>query len=70
MKKIISIFLIFSFSFFSLYAEEENCEKIQAKAAEAGIYHAAAISMVFWGVLLVAGFAVATILIKSSSSSS
>jgi hypothetical protein len=72
-KKIISIILAVCFMFFSIntyaqntYAQDEDSEKIQANAAAAGTYHATAVSMAFWGVALVAGIAVAAILIDSS----
>lgn len=71
-KKIISIILIICFSLFStnIYAQNNESERIKADAAAAGSYHATAISMVFWGLLLVSGFAVAAILIDSSTSHS
>ena len=61
-KKAISTILIICFCFFSTKTEAQNAE-----SATAGSYHATAISMVFWGVLLVAGMSVAAILISSHS---
>ena len=68
-KKAISTILIICFCFFSTKTEAQNAEssRINAEAAAAGSYHATAISMVFWGVLLVAGMSVAAILISSHS---
>ncbi|NGX50027.1 MAG: hypothetical protein K940chlam5_01637 [Candidatus Anoxychlamydiales bacterium] len=69
-KKIVSIFLITCFCLFSANASAQSAEstRINAEAASAGSYHSTAISMVFWGVLLVAGMGVAAILIDSSTS--
>ncbi len=71
-KKIIRIILIFCFSLFSTnaYAQDKESDRIKADAAAAGSYHATAISMVFWGALLVAGIAVAAILIETSTAHS
>lgn len=71
-KKIFSILLIICFSIFSTnaYAQNEESTRIKADAAAAGSYHSTAISMVFWGVLLVAGIAAAAILIETSTSHS
>ncbi len=71
-KKILSIFLITCFCLFSTNAIAQNSEstRIRAEAAAAGSTHTTAISMVFWGVLLVAGMGVAAILIDSSTSHS
>ena len=71
-KKIVSIFLIICFSLFSAtaQAQDEESTNIKADAAAAGSYHSTAISMVFWGVLLIAGIAVAAILIETSTSHS
>jgi len=68
-KKYITTILIVCFSLFSstTYSQNES-ERIKADAAAAGSYHATAVSMVFWGVLLVAGIAAAAILINSSHS--
>ncbi len=74
MKKLISILLIFTSFLFSNKLEAEQSvslsqsNAIQAEAAAASSYSATAMSMVFWGVVLVAGMAVAAILINSSSS--
>lgn len=70
-KKIITIIVMVCFSLFStnVYSQDdEESTRIKAEAAAQGSYHATAISMVFWGALLVAGIAVAAILIESSNS--
>jgi len=71
-KKILSILLIVCFCVFSsnTFAQNAESNRINAEAAAAGSYHSTAISMVFWGVLLVAGMGVAAILIDSSTSHS
>ncbi|MFA6118660.1 MAG: hypothetical protein WCT85_00040 [Parachlamydiales bacterium] len=71
-KKFITATLIICFSLFStqVYAQSEKSDRINAEASAASSYHATAISMVFWGVLIIAGIAVAAILIESSSSHS
>ena len=71
-NKYISIFLVFSFLLFSSRAEAVSAEsqRVKAEGAAASSYHAVGISMVFWGVILVAGMAVAAILINSSSAHS
>lgn len=71
-KKILSIFLIICFCLFSTnaHAQSKESTRINAEAASAGSFHSTAISMVFWGVLIVAGMAVAAILIDSSTSHS
>ncbi|NGX34471.1 MAG: hypothetical protein K1060chlam1_00824 [Candidatus Anoxychlamydiales bacterium] len=69
-KKLLSIFLIICFCLFSTntFAKSSESTRINAEAASAGSYHSTAISMVFWGVLLVAGMGLAAILIDSSTS--
>lgn len=69
-KKLLSIFLITCFCLFSTntFAQSIESSRINAEAASAGSYHSTAISMVFWGVLLVAGMGLAAILIDSSTS--
>lgn len=69
-KKIIQILLIVCFSLFSTNVHSQESDKIKADAAASGTSHGTAVSMVFWGVLLVAGIAVAAILIESSTSHS
>jgi len=71
-KKLLSIFFIICFCVFSTntFAQSSESNRINAEAASAGSYHSTAISMVFWGVLLVAGMGVAAILIDSSTSHS
>ncbi|MFQ5441054.1 MAG: hypothetical protein ACE5DL_06290 [Nitrosopumilaceae archaeon] len=71
-KKIIPIVLTICFTFFSthLYAENKQTTKAKADAAAAGSYHATAVSMVFWGVLLASGIAAAAILVDASTSHS
>jgi len=70
-KKFISIILVFCFVSFSTNVQAQNSEsdRIRADAAASGSYHATAISMVFWGLLLVTGIAIAAVLIDSASSS-
>ena len=72
MRKKISIILIVCFSLFStnIHAQNSESTRINAEAAKAGSSHATAISMLFWGVLIVAGMAVAAILIDSSTAHS
>lgn len=69
-KKIIQIILIVCFSIFSTKIQAQESDQIKADAAASGSSHATAVSMVFWGVLLAAGIAVAVVLIESSSSHS
>ncbi len=67
------IFFIFCFCLFlstNIKLQSLESNKINAEAAAAGSYHSTAISMVFWGVLLVAGMGVAAILIDSSTAHS
>jgi len=68
-KKLLTIILITCFCLFSIKPSAQNTEstRINAEAASAGSYHSTAISMVFWGVLLVAGMGIAAILIDSST---
>lgn len=71
-KKFISIILIVCFSLFStnIHAQSKESDRINAEAAAAGTTHATAISMLFWGVLIIACMAVAAILIDSSTAHS
>lgn len=71
-KKVISIMLIICFSLFcaNASAQDEESSRIKADASAAGSYHSTAVSMVFWGLLLVAGIAAAAIFIETSTSHS
>ncbi|NGX35927.1 MAG: hypothetical protein K1000chlam1_00763 [Candidatus Anoxychlamydiales bacterium] len=71
-KKFISIILIVSFTFFStnIHAQTKESDRINAEAAASGTTHATAMSMLFWGVLIVTGMALAAILIDSSTAHS
>jgi hypothetical protein len=68
-KKNIPLILIVCFSLLctKTYAQASESDRIRADAASAGSSHAISISMIFWGVLLVAGIAVAAILIETST---
>lgn len=70
MKKFITKLLIICFSLFAVNSYASESDRIKADASAAGSYHATAVSMVFWGVLIIAGIAVAAILIESSSAHS
>jgi hypothetical protein len=70
MKKFFRAILIISFTLFSTNVCANESDRIKADAAAAGSYHASAVSMAFWGLLIIAGIAVAVVLIESSSAHS
>ena len=78
MKKLIFAFLLLAFSFSNLQADDwERTEEPKAprsglvqregSAASHGSYEAANISMIVWGLLLIAGITTAAVLIENST---
>ena len=68
-KKLLSFLLILTFTSatIKLRAQNPESQRIQAEAATSSSYHATALSMVIWGVLIAGGIAAIVLLNHSHS---
>ena len=70
MRKKITILLtsLLLTSSLNLQAQEYDSQRVNAEAATGSSYHAVAISMAFWGILLTGGITALLLTIKTSHS--